>query len=182
MTTSPDPAAPAASTDRIEIAERSPVHTDATRLLRAFYRDQVSRYGFAESIDLKECEYTAPNGVFTVVYHEGRPAGCGGYHWIDRATSTVEIKKTYLVPALRGKGVGRALLTWLERHAATAGAHRAILETGVRNAAALGLFTSAGYRPIERYVPGRDPAINRAFARPLMTPAQTNQDVFRASV
>jgi ribosomal protein S18 acetylase RimI-like enzyme len=67
--------------------------------------------------------------------------------------------------ASRGLGAGRALLSWLERHALAAGARRAILETGVRNTAALGLFTSAGYRPVDRYVQGRDPAINRAFAR-----------------
>lgn len=79
----------------------------------------------------------------------------------------MEIKKTYIVPGLRGAGAGRALLSWLEHHAVAAGAERAILETGVRNTAALGLFASQGYRPVPRYVPGRPPEINRAFARPL---------------
>ena len=60
------------------------------------------------------------------------------------------------------------MLAWLEHHAMKAGAHRAILETGVRNTAALGLFTSTGYRPVDRYVEGRDPQINRAFARSLI--------------
>jgi hypothetical protein len=58
-------------------------------------------------------------------------------------------------------------LTWLEHHAAQAGAQRAILETGVRNTAALNLFAGAGYRPVDSYVKGRDPKINRAFARSL---------------
>jgi ribosomal protein S18 acetylase RimI-like enzyme len=110
-------------------------------------------------------EYTAPSGVFAVVYYGAAPAGCGGYRWFDKTTGTVEIKRLYIDPASRGLGVGRALLSWLERHAVAAGARRAILETGVRNTAALGLFTSAGYRPVDRYVEGRDPAINRAFAR-----------------
>ena len=53
----------------------------------------------------------------------------------------------------------------------------------MRNTAALGLFTSAGYRPVDRYVPGRDPAINRAFARFLISPAQPpGAGVSRASV
>lgn len=63
------------------------------------------------------------------------------------------------------------MLSWLERHAGAAGAWRAILETGARNTAAISLFTSAGYRPVEPYVPGRDPEINRAFARSLTSPA-----------
>jgi GNAT superfamily N-acetyltransferase len=104
-----------------------------------------------------------------VIYHQREPAGCGCWRWHDRTTGTIEIKKTYIVPASRGIGAGRALLTWLERHAAAAGARRAILETGVRNTAALGLFASQGYQPIDRYVPGRPPEINRAFARPLIS-------------
>lgn len=40
----------------------------------------------------------------------------------------------------------------------------AVLETGVRNTAALHLFTSAGYLPTDGYVEDRDPAINRAFS------------------
>ena len=101
------------------------------------------------------------------MYWDGRPAGCGGYLWFDHSSQTVEIKKVYVAPGARGLGAGRALLSWLERHAAAAGARRAILETGVRNTAALRLFTAAGYQPVDRYVDGRDPKINRAFARTL---------------
>jgi len=104
------------------------------------------------------------------------PIGCGGYRWFDRAARTVEIKRLYLMtPAARGHGAGRALLAWLEHHAARAEAHLAILETGVRNTAALGLFTSTGYRPVDRYVEGRDPQINRAFARSLIHGAEPGQ-------
>src|ERR1700727_593583 len=164
----------ASSADAIVIAERSPAHQDAQTLLGAFYREQVGRYGFAESVELNSGEYTVPSGMFAVVYHSGVPAGCGGYRWFNRATRTVEIKKTYIVPESRGHGAGRALLSWLEQHAVAAGARRAILETGVRNTAALSLFASAGYRPVDRYVAGRDPSINRAFARPLTGPLQAS--------
>jgi GNAT superfamily N-acetyltransferase len=168
VTTTPgDPAVFAGSTAQVRITERRPAHPDASRLLRAFHREQVHRYGFADPIKLNAGEYTPPRGVFAVVYQDGTPIGCGGYRWFDRAARTVEIKRMYLTPATRGHGTGRALLTWLEHHAMKAGAHRAVLETGVRNIAALGLFTSAGYRPVDRYVQGRDPQINRAFARSL---------------
>jgi ribosomal protein S18 acetylase RimI-like enzyme len=76
------------------------------------------------------------------------------------------------VPEVRGHGVGQALLAWLEGRALEWGARRAILETGVRNTAALGLFTSNGYDPMARYVPGRDPSINRAFAKALAPTAR----------
>ena len=168
MTTTPgDPGVLAASRGGIEICERSPAHPDAARLLRAFHAEQVDRYGFADPVDLDPAEYTPPEGVFAVVYGEGQPVGCGGYRWFDRSRRTVEIKKVYVIAAGRGRGAGRALLSWLERQAVAAGARRAILETGVRNTAALRLFTAAGYQPADSYVAGRDPEINRAFTRPL---------------
>lgn len=159
----------AADASRIETSERSPAHTDAARLLHAFHTEQVNRYGFADPIDLRPGDYAPPHGVFAVVYEEHRPVGCGGYRWFDRAAHTVEVKKVYVTPAARGHGLGRALLAWLERHAVAAGAERVLLETGVRNTAALRLFAAAGYEPVGGYVAGRDPQINRAFARSLTT-------------
>jgi GNAT superfamily N-acetyltransferase len=153
----------------VVISERGVDHPDAVRLLRAFYAEQVERYGFADPIDLDPAEYVHPNGVFAVAYHDGGAVGCGGYHWFDRAAGTIEIKKTYLVPERRGRGTGRAMLVWLEEHATAAGARRAILETGVRNAAALHLFERAGYGSTPRYVAGRDPNVNRAFEKLLAT-------------
>jgi len=55
----------------------------------------------------------------------------------------------------------------LEQHAADHGARRAILETGAHSHGALALVRLAGYQPTARYVMGRDPAINRAFAKDL---------------
>lgn len=153
--------------DLIQIAECLPSSPDASRLLRALHDEQVDRYGFADPFELNEPEYTPPEGVFAVARQGAVAVGCAGYRWFDRSAHTVELKRLYTVPASRGQGVGRTLLSWLERHAIVAGAQRAILETGVRNTAAIALITSAGYGPVDRYVEGRDPKINRAYARPL---------------
>ena len=151
----------------IEFVKRRPDHGHAECLLQAFYDDQVSRYGFAEPVDLDPAQFAVPQGGFVIVYLNGEPVGCGGWRWHDRAAAVAEIKKTYLKPGVRGAGVGRALLTRLEQDAAAAGAEQAILETGVRNTAALNLFSRHGYEPIASYVPGRPPEINRAFKRSL---------------
>lgn len=161
----------APSPDRIQLAERLPSGPDASSLLNALYREQIGRYGFADPPELNSSDYTPPNGIFIVVRHSTALIGCGGYRWFDRPAGTIEIKRLYLDPAARGHGTGRGLLSWLEQHAADDGAQRAILETGVRNTAAIALFTAFGYRPIDRYVPGRSPDVNRAFARSLTDPA-----------
>jgi len=151
--------------DGFALLERGVGHPDAALLLRRFYQEQVGRYGFAEPVTLDPAEFAAPNGTFLVAYGQGRPVGCGACRWYERETSTVEIKKTFLLPETRGLGVGRALLERLEAHAARWGARRAVLETGVRNTAALAFFVENGYQSIDAYVPGRDPAINRAFMK-----------------
>jgi GNAT superfamily N-acetyltransferase len=162
-----NPAFTAPATAPLWIIECSPSSPDASRLLRALHEEQVERYGFADPPELEERNYTQPYGVFAVAHQDAVPVGCAGYRWFDRPARTVELKRLYIAPASRGHGAGRALLSWLEQHAIAAGAQRAILETGVRNTVAIEVFTGAGYRPTDRYVPGRDPKINRAYARSL---------------
>jgi GNAT superfamily N-acetyltransferase len=157
-------------------------HPDAVALVSALFSDQHARYGYADPTEADPAEYRPPAGAFLVAYLQGRPVACGGYRphrpsaimqdtpgeeAEDPVGRTIEIKKMYTVPEHRGHGYGRQMLAELERRATDAGAEEAILETGVRNRSALALYTGAGYRPAASYVPGRDPAINRAFTKPL---------------
>jgi GNAT superfamily N-acetyltransferase len=157
-------------------------HPDSVALVSALFEDQRARYGYADPVEADPVDYRPPDGAFLVAYLRRRPVVCGGYR-IHRSPAigqdapgaetektlsrTVEIKKMYTVPEYRGHGYGRHLLAELERRATDAGARHAILETGVRNHSALALYTGAGYEPAASYVPGRDPAINRAFTKPL---------------
>jgi GNAT superfamily N-acetyltransferase len=151
----------------IEIVERPYDHPDAVRLVQALYDEQVGRYGFADPVEADPAEYAPPRGLFLVAYVDGVPSASAGYRTYDPTTATVELKKMYTVPDLRGRGLGRMVGARLEQHAACHGARQAILETGARSHGALALVRLAGYRPIACYVAGRDPAINRAFVKDL---------------
>ncbi|WP_084960203.1 GNAT family N-acetyltransferase [Thermoactinospora rubra] len=149
------------------IKPRSYDHPDAVALVRALFEEQVARYGYADPAQAEPAAYAPPTGLFLVGYRDGIAVCCGGYRLHDAESRTVEIKKMYTVPQQRGQGFGARILQELERQAALGGAKRAILETGVRNTGALALYSSFGYLPTQRYVPGRDPAINRAFLKEL---------------
>ena len=149
------------------LLERRVDHPDSVRLLREFYEEQVRRYGTADPIDLDPQEYAPPNGIFFVGYAEHQTVGCAGARWSDRHRKVVEIKKIFLRPAVRGRGFGGLLLSGVESWAIEQGSSETILETGVRNAAAISLFESHGFQPMASYVAGRDPTVNRAFTKRL---------------
>ena len=79
---------------------------------------------------------------------DGTPAACGGWraHGAD-----AELKRMYVSPAFRGRGLARAVLEALERTAAEAGFARVILETGQRQPEAIALYRSSGYEPVPSF-------------------------------
>ncbi len=141
---------------------------DARALLSEFYVDQLTRYDRADPPDDDSGDYAPPQGLFLLLYVDDQPVGCGGYRVHD--TTQGEIKRLYVRPERRGRGYGRRILTALEDHGRMVGATCLLLETGVRNEAAISLFGSAGYRPAPGYVASRDQRINRAFTKPLFVP------------
>ena len=92
---------------------------------------------------------TPPRGSFFVAYLDGEPVACGGFRPYEG--DTAEIKRMYVVPEQRGRGWSRVVLAAIEDAALAVGYTRLRLETGTRQPAALHLYTSSGYEPIERY-------------------------------
>jgi GNAT superfamily N-acetyltransferase len=88
-------------------------------------------------------ELSVPGGAFVVGYHERAPACCGGVKRLE--DRICEIKKMYVVPELRGRGVARALLHELEATARALGYELARLDTGPKQLSARGLYESEGY-------------------------------------
>jgi putative acetyltransferase len=56
-----------------------------------------------------------------------------------------EVKRMFVQPAWRGRGVSRALLDFLEQEARGRGCRRLMLETGILQPEALGLYERAGF-------------------------------------
>jgi ribosomal protein S18 acetylase RimI-like enzyme len=57
----------------------------------------------------------------------------------------------YVAPAARGTGLGRRLVAALEAEARALGVRRLVLETGVKQDAALALYRATGFLPIRLY-------------------------------
>lgn len=90
-------------------------------------------------------DFAAPNGAFLVARLENLVSGCGGISRLDDVTA--EVRRMYVVPEARGRGVARAILAGLLERARELGYSRARLETGHLQTEALGLYRSAGFAP-----------------------------------
>lgn len=112
-------------------------------LLGAYPEPGATHFG------LKPAEVSGTRGAFLIVYCDGEAVGCGAVRLVDGVTG--ELKRMYMAPAVRGRGLGRQLVSALEAEARALGARRLILETGIRQAAAIALYRGCGFQPIPLY-------------------------------
>ena len=85
----------------------------------------------------------------------------------DAQALVAEVQAEYVAPAARRRGCARVVLRHLETTAAAAGADLMVLETGLRQPEAIGLYTAAGYTPVERFGHYAWSPTARYFGRPL---------------
>jgi putative acetyltransferase len=86
-----------------------------------------------------------------VAYEQEEAVGCGAFK--AYAPDLVEVKRMFVRPGNRGKGVAAALLQELEHWAQELGYTGCVLETGKRQPEAIGLYQKSGYRFIPNYGP-----------------------------
>lgn len=94
-----------------------------------------------------EASYTAVGGEFWVIEQQGQLVGTAAYYPVERGEKAVEIRKMYLSPAVRGKGLGKYLLQQLEKVIADRGFQEIWIETASVLKEAVKLYESSGYQP-----------------------------------
>ena len=130
----------------VEIRPLAPRDPRARRLIEALDRLQTSLYP-AESNHLDPIETLERDNVtFLAAFVGEEVVGCGA---VKRMPSGYgEIKRMYVEPGLRGRGVGSALMDGLESSLVARGIGLARLETGIRQPEALALYERRGYTRI----------------------------------
>ena len=124
----------------------------AQQLLRAFTAEIAALYpGWTPSTgpSAGPADFQPPGGRFLVAYVGDEAVACGGLKRFDGRTA--EIKRLYVRPDVRGRGIGRRLVGELERVATDVGYEVVRLDTGADQPDALGLFEALGYRRIADY-------------------------------
>jgi GNAT superfamily N-acetyltransferase len=147
-------------------------HPDAAELTRRVQQEYVLRYGSPDGAPVDPDHFDRPNGVFLIGYLEGAPVATGGWRSQDvegdgYAAGDAELKRMFVVPEARGRGLARRMLAALEADAARAGRARMVLETGVRQPEAIALYESSGYAAIDGFGHYRDHPLSVFLAKKL---------------
>lgn len=137
----------------LSIAIVDPQHPDAALLVEQLTAELAAAYahvGLDGSGGFSPADAAVPRAAFLVARHGGQPVGCGALRPTEDA-EIGEIKRMYVAPAARRRGVALAILRRLEELAREYGYRRIVLETGDRQLEAIRLYERAGYRRIPCY-------------------------------
>lgn len=97
--------------------------------------------------------FVEPSGVLLVAMDADDALGCGALAALE-PPHVAEIKRVYVRPTARGRGVGEALTVALLSHAARLGYRTVRLDTAPELRAAQALYRRLGFRPIAQYREG----------------------------
>jgi GNAT superfamily N-acetyltransferase len=110
--------------------------------------DLQARYGAQQSFFSQFNKLDHIHHVI-VAYENNQPIGCGAFK--EYELGVAEIKRMYVIPELRGKGIAAEILSALELWAKEEGFEICILETGVQQPEAIRLYEKCGYTRIPNY-------------------------------
>ena len=111
-----------------------------------------------------ETAYLAKGGEFWVVEIEGEIVGTAAYYPVKSARYRVEIRKMYLLPQVRGRGLGQYLLHQLEKAIAIEGFTTIYIETASVLKEAVILYEKNHYQPMTDVTTAR---CDRAYSKKL---------------
>jgi GNAT superfamily N-acetyltransferase len=144
--------------DGVVFAAVDPAGAPAQAALRRYLAEIAERIplGRTSPADADDVgDYAPPGGVFLLARRGDTIVGCGAIRALGPALG--EVKRMWIEPAERGRGLGRRLLAALEHAAREIGYDRLRLDTHAVLVEAVGLYRAHGYQPIERYHDYPDP-------------------------
>jgi len=131
-----------------KIKRTTPYNPDFLKLVILLDQDLATRDGEDHAFYAQFDKLDKINHV-VVCYEDGVAIGCGAFKKFD--LNTAEIKRMYVHPDFRGKGIASSILKELETWASEYDFTNYVLETGTNNPDAISLYRKSGYEIIPNY-------------------------------
>jgi GNAT superfamily N-acetyltransferase len=125
---------------------------EARRLVREYAASldvDLSFQNFDEELQHFASEYAPPGGAFILAEDAGQYLGCIGLRRLSADSG--EIKRLYIVPTARGRGLGRVLVERVLAVARDIGYRSVLLDTLPFMKEAQALYSSLGFQPTTAY-------------------------------
>jgi len=120
------------------------VTPDAQNLVEALDAELSQHYDAEQRHGLSLAAIFQPHIRFFIAYLDDVAVGCGGIALFE---DFAEVKRMYVRPNARGRGIAQTILAHLETTARASGRNHLRLETGERQPAAMRLYERAGFQP-----------------------------------
>jgi GNAT superfamily N-acetyltransferase len=125
----------------------------ARTAMSRYFTELAERFPEGFDADTAMCraltDLAPPDGVFVIAGDRADPAGCGALHYLDEKRA--EVKRMWVAPEHRRRGIASALLTELEELARQAGRTTVVLDTHEVLLEAVALYRASGYQPVPSY-------------------------------
>lgn len=128
--------------------EQAPA-SDLLAEMRVELNDVYESFNRLDNPPLSPEELRGPGGAYVVGYEGSDAVAGGGLRHLDEGVA--EIKRMFVRPVARSRGVARELLAALEEAARELGYARVRLDTGPKQIHGLALYRSAGYVDVPPY-------------------------------
>jgi ribosomal protein S18 acetylase RimI-like enzyme len=120
-------------------------HTADLELVDAYFDDDE----YQHEIDGLPGAYAPPDGALLACWEKDLAVGCVAFQRLG--DHSCEMKRMFVPPTARGRGVGRALAVALLELARAAGYREMYLDTSVRQVEAIALYRDLGFEEVEPY-------------------------------
>ena len=130
------------------ITRTDSTNPDFVKLVKLLDEELALRDGSEHSFFAQYNKIDAIKNV-VVAYHNEQATGCGAFKKYQGHTA--EVKRMYVLPTERGKGIAGEVLKELEKWALEEGFGSCILETGKKQPEAIRLYEKSGYKLIPNY-------------------------------
>jgi N-acetylglutamate synthase-like GNAT family acetyltransferase len=138
-------------TDGVELTVRPLENAEDAAVFRALNEEWIARYFVVEEQDRRQLDdpvsaYIDTGGEILIAELAGRPVGCVAL--VPDGNGAFELSKMAVSPELRGRGLGRQVLTAAIDHARKLGARSLFLGSSKKLANAVHLYEALGFRHV----------------------------------
>jgi GNAT superfamily N-acetyltransferase len=152
--------------DRLEIVDADPRSPEASALMNRLMDDIARRYDDDDRpAEMVPEGVETDDGAFFLAFDSDRAVGCAALRPVGPGVG--ELKRMYVEPDVRGRGIGVALLAAIEARAVLLGYARLKLETGLMQPEAVSLYETRGWERIEPYGQYKDSPLSVCFGKKL---------------